>query len=93
MIIGARIWELHLPGCSSLKEKRQVVKSLKDRLHNQYNLSVAETAHQELSQRAELAACVVSTERRHADSVLTSADRLVEDDWRARIIDTTTIFY
>ncbi|CAN5570354.1 DUF503 domain-containing protein [soil metagenome] len=93
MIIGARVWELHLPGCSSLKEKRQVVKSLKDRLHGQFNLSVAETAHQELLQRAEISACVVSNERRHADSVLSSADRLVEGEWRARIIDTTTIFY
>ncbi len=93
MVIGARIWELHLAGCSSLKEKRQVIRSLKDRLHNQFNLSVAETAHQDLLQRAEISACVVSNERRHADSVLGSADRLVEGEWRARIIDTTTIFY
>jgi translation initiation factor IF-2 len=40
------------PGCFSLKEKRSVVKSLKDRLHNEFNVSVAETAHQDVHQRA-----------------------------------------
>ena len=44
MVIGVRSWELHLPGAHSLKEKRSVVKSLKQRLHNEFNLSVAETA-------------------------------------------------
>jgi uncharacterized protein YlxP (DUF503 family) len=93
VVVGLVVWELHLPGCASLKEKRQVVKSLKDRLHRQFNLSVAETGHQDVLQRAELAACVVSGERRHADSVLGAADQLVEDEARARIIDSSTIFY
>ena len=93
MTVGLGTWELHLPGCSSLKEKRQVVKSLKDRLHARFNLSVAETGHQDLLQRAELSACVVSTERRHANSVLSSADQLIETDGRARIMNYSTLFY
>jgi uncharacterized protein len=93
MVIGLTVWELHLPGCGSLKEKRSVVKSLKDRLHRQFNLSVAETDLQDVLQRAEIAACVVSTERRHADSVLTSADHLVESESEARIVRTEKVFY
>lgn len=93
MVIGLAVWELHLPACNSLKEKRSVVKSLKDRLHRQFNVSVAETDHHDVLQRAELAACVVSTERRHADSVLGSADRLVETDAEARIISSSKSFY
>ncbi|MBA4159926.1 MAG: DUF503 domain-containing protein [Gemmatimonadetes bacterium] len=93
MVIGLAVWELHLPGCASLKEKRSVVKSLKDRLHRQFNVSVAETEYQDVLQRAELAACVVSNERRHAESVLSSADRLVEAESEARIINSTTTFY
>jgi uncharacterized protein len=93
MVIGLAVWELHLPGCSSLKEKRSVVKSLKDRLHRQYNVSVAETDYQDVPHRAEISACVVSTERRHADSVLTSADRLVENEAEARIVRTDKTFY
>ncbi len=87
MVIGTIAWQLEILGCQSLKEKRSVVKSLKDRLHQRFNVSVAETAHQDLWQRAELVACVVAGERRHAESVLESADRLVASEYRARVID------
>jgi uncharacterized protein len=93
VVVGLAVWELHVPGCASLKEKRQVVKSLKDRLHTRFNVSAAETAHQELLQRAEIAVCVVSEDRRHAQSVLSSADRMVAGEGRARIIDSYTTFY
>lgn len=93
MVIGLTVWELHLPGCRSLKEKRSILESLKDRLHRQFNVSVAETDYQDLPQRAELSACVVSTERRHADSVLSSADRLVEAEAEARIVRSEKVFY
>lgn len=86
MVVGLIGWELEVFGCQSLKEKRSVIKSLKDRLHQRFNVSVAETGHLELWQRAELTACVVSSERRHAESVLASADRLVDAEPRARII-------
>jgi uncharacterized protein len=92
MIVGLIVWELHLASCQSLKDKRSVVKSLKDRLHQRFNVSVAETAHQELWQRAELTASVVSTDRRHAESVLREADRLVAGADGARIVDTSTSY-
>src|SRR2546421_12026301 len=85
-------WELHLEGCRSLKEKRHVLKSLKDRLHNRFNVSAAETAHHDLWQRAELTVCVVSNERGHAESVLREADRLVDGANGARIVDTSASF-
>lgn len=85
-------WELHLNGCQSLKDKRQILSSLKERLHRRFNVSVAETAHQELWQRAELACCVVAESRRHAEEVLSAADRLVAGEPLARIIDSATSF-
>ena len=93
MVIGVAVWHLHLPGCSTLKEKRSVVKSLKQRLHNEFNLSVAETARQDDPRNCELAACVVATDQPHANSVLSSADRLVEGEYRARIVDSSTTYY
>jgi uncharacterized protein YlxP (DUF503 family) len=54
VVIGVRSFELHLAGAHSLKEKRSVIKSLKDRLHNEFNVSVAETAHQDAWQSAEI---------------------------------------
>lgn len=92
MVIGVRSWELHVPGARSLKDKRSVIRSVKDRLHNEFNVSVAETAHHDVWQRAELTACVVSGDRRHADSVLAAADRLVESNPFCRIVDSVTTF-
>jgi len=92
VVVGLITWELHLAACQSLKEKRHVLKSLKDRLHNRFNVSAAETDHHDLWQRAELSACVVSTDREHAERVLREADRLVEGAAGARIVDTVTSF-
>lgn len=93
MVVGLAVWELHLPGCDSLKEKRSVLKSVKDRLHNQFNVSAAETAYHDTYRRAEIAACVVSNDRAHANSVLTALDRFMEREARVRIVDSYTTFY
>jgi hypothetical protein len=87
MVVGVMTWDLHLNGCESLKDKRRVLLSLKDRLHERFNVSVAETGHQDLWQRAELACAVVATDRRQAESVLGAADRFVAEHGLARIID------
>lgn len=93
MVIGVRSWELLLPGAQSLKDKRAVLTSLKDRLHNQFNVSAAETGQHDLWQRAELTVCLVSTDRRHADSVLQTVDRVVEAHPGLRILDTVSEFH
>ena len=93
MVIGVSVWELQIPGCHSLKEKRSVLKSAKDRMHNQFNVSVAETRYQDVHQRAELAACVVSGDRNHANSVLTSLDRFMEAQPGVRIVDSYMTYY
>ncbi len=87
MVVAVVTWELHLSGCQSLKDKRRIMKSLKDRLHNRFNVSVAETDYQDLWQRGELSCCVVATDNRHAESVLSAADNLVGQEPMARIID------
>jgi uncharacterized protein YlxP (DUF503 family) len=92
VIIGVMSWELHLPACQSLKDKRTIVKSLKDRIHNRFNASVAETGHHDLWQRAELTAAVVSTDRTHAEKVLREVDALVAGADGARIVDTSASY-
>jgi uncharacterized protein YlxP (DUF503 family) len=92
VVVGVMTWELHLVACQSLKDKRQILQSLKARLHNEFNVSAAETAHQDLWQRAEITVCVVSTDRTHAADVLRQADRLVETAPGARIMDTSTSY-
>ena len=93
MIIGVISWELEILGAHSLKDKRSVVKGLKARLHDRFNVSAAETAHQDLWQRAEISACVVASDRKIAESVLQQADALVSNEYGARIIDVQRTFY
>ena len=91
--MGVTTWELHLEGCHSLKDKRHILRSVKDRLRQRFNVSVAETDHNDLWQRAELTVCVVSNERVHAEDVLRQADRLVAEAPGARIVDQGTTYY
>jgi uncharacterized protein len=93
VVVGVIVWELEVLGAQSLKDKRRVVSSLKERLQSRFRVSAAETRHHDLWQRAEIAACVVSGEQRHATEVLDSADRLVTGDMRARVISAKRSYY
>ncbi len=92
MIIAIATWDLHLPACHSLKEKRSVLKPLTSALRRTLNVSVAETGQQDLWQRAEIACAVVGSDRSVVDDTLRAADRLVEEADGVRIIDTATVF-
>ena len=74
--IGVLTLELRLENSHSLKEKRHVVESLKNRLRHKFNVAVAEIDYQDLWQRSVLAAVTVSSDRVHAEKVL----RSVEDE-------------
>ena len=68
--IGVLTLELRIETSHSLKEKRHFVQSLKDRLRHKFNVAVAEIDHQDLWQRALLAAVTVSSARETAEKVL-----------------------
>jgi len=72
--IGVLTLELRLENSHSLKDKRHVVKSLKDRLRNKYNVSVAEIDYQDLWQRAAVAAVTVASDHTRAEQVLQSVE-------------------
>lgn len=93
MVVAVMSWELSLPGCASLKDKRMVVKSLKDRLHHRFKVSVAETRHHEMWGLSEVTVSLVTTDRRHADAVLAQIDRFVNNHGRAIVVNTTSTFY
>jgi uncharacterized protein len=92
MVVAIQTWDLHLPNCHSLKEKRGVLKPLTTGLRRTLNLSVAETGHQDLWQRAEIACAVVGTARPVVEEILRAADRRVEETDGVRIVDTVTQF-
>jgi uncharacterized protein YlxP (DUF503 family) len=72
--IGVLTLEIVLQNSHSLKDKRHVVKSLKDRLRNKFNVAVAEIDYQDLWQRALVAAVTVSSDRGNAEKVLQSVE-------------------
>ncbi len=86
MVIGVCRVELHLPDRHSLKEKRQVVKSLKDRIRREFNVSIAEVGDQDLWQRAVLAAACVGTDRAYVNGVLDRLLRMVEREDGVEIV-------
>ena len=70
--VGVLTLELRLQNAHSLKEKRHVVQSLKDRLRHKFNVAVAEIDYQDLWQRAAVAVVTVSSDHAHAEKVLRS---------------------
>ena len=92
MIVAITTWELHLPACHTLKEKRSVLKPLTSGLRRALNVSVAETGHQDLWQRAEIACAAVGSARNIVEETLRAADRLVEEADGVRIVETATVY-
>lgn len=70
MVVGTMTVSAFLGDAHSLKDKRQVLKSVKDRIHGKFNVSVAEVADQDLWQKATLGVAVVSNDTKHALEVL-----------------------
>ena len=69
MYVGTEHIDIYLPGVRSLKEKRKYLSSLKARLRNELNLSVAETGCQNLLQRSSLGLCGVCGDRSGLESL------------------------
>ena len=80
MIVGVARVTLNLPGAHSLKEKRGVVKSLLARLQNRFNVSAAEVEANDVWGTAVIGIVCASTSGRHADEMLASAVRFIEQN-------------
>jgi uncharacterized protein YlxP (DUF503 family) len=78
MVIGAVRVRLHLPGCSSLKEKRGLLKPLLARLRREFSVAAAETELQDVWQSAELAIVTVANEPAHVEARLQNVVSWIE---------------
>jgi len=76
--IGVLTVSVHIPTARSLKDKRHVLKSLKDRLHNTFNISIAELDGQDKWQVATLGLAMIGSDNRHVDSSLSKALSFIE---------------
>ena len=78
MIIGLLTLDLLIPHCGSLKEKRIAIKSLKDKIRNKFNVSIAEIDFQDKWQRAQIAIVQVGNEYQYIEKKLNSVFALIE---------------
>jgi uncharacterized protein YlxP (DUF503 family) len=91
MPIGLLTLEIHVSEAQSLKDKRQVLRSLKDRLRAHFNVAVAELEHQELWQRSKVGVVSISGDGKHLEeslaAVAAESERLLGRDLVSQEID------
>lgn len=89
MIVAVALFELHIEFAQSLKDKRMVVRSLRDKLRRRFNISANEVAFHDLHQRARMAVSFVADRRDSADSLLDTIQGFVESHADARMMGWT----
>jgi len=92
MVVASLTLAFLVPDSGSLKDKRHVIRSLKDRIRSRFNVSVAEVDFQDLWQRATLGIAVVAADGHAARRVLEQITRFVEQDVRLSVLDATIEF-
>lgn len=78
MVVGVCTVELWIPESQSLKDKRQVLHSVKDRLRGKFNLSIAEVDGQDLWQKAVLGMACVANDGGHVEQILEQALNVIK---------------
>ena len=86
MLVGVCRIELFIPSAQSLKEKRGIVKSLKTRIAQKFNVSIAEVEYQDKWQRAVLGVALVGTEEPVMQQTLSFIENFVSQEFRVQII-------
>jgi uncharacterized protein len=90
MFVGLLRVSFHLPGARSLKDKRQIVRSFRDRVASRLSVSVAEVEHMDLHQRATFGVAVVSNDAAVCDEVLAAASSMADNVRDAVVLDRAT---
>ncbi len=87
MFVGVGQVELFIPESGSLKSKRFILKSIKTKIRNKFNVSVAEIENNDKWQRSSIGLAVVSNERKIVESTLNQIINFIEDDFRVEVLD------
>jgi uncharacterized protein YlxP (DUF503 family) len=82
MIVGVMTAQISMPGVTSLKGKRSIVKSVIGRLKSRYNISISEVDHQDTKTSAVIAMAIVSNEGRFIDQQFDAILDFMRNDGR-----------
>ncbi len=92
MIVGALKVDIKIPGANSLKEKRHVLRSLKDNIRNKFNVAVSEVGFQDMWQRAAIGIAGVSSDRLFIEKEMARALQYIESRGDIEVIDASLDF-
>jgi uncharacterized protein YlxP (DUF503 family) len=87
MLVALERFDLRVPGCTSLKQKRHVVKGLTVAIRKRFPVSVAEVEHHDLWQRTAIAVAAVGAEQHHLRRVMHEVEKLVDSWGEVDVID------
>ena len=87
MVVGVLEFRMFLRESRSLKDKRRVVKGLKDRIAHRFPVSIAEVDALDNRQQAHFGAAIVSNDRRHVEQVLAKVVEFVRRSPAAELMD------
>ncbi len=87
MLVALCRFDLRIPGCTSLKEKRHVVKTLTASIRSKFNVAVAEVDHHDLWQRTMLGVSAVAGEGYHLRKVMHQVERHIDTFPAVEVID------
>jgi uncharacterized protein YlxP (DUF503 family) len=87
MLVALERFDLRIPACGSLKEKRHVVKTLTNGLRSKFNVAVAEVDHHDLWQRTTIAVSAVAAEGYHLKRVMHEVEKFVDRWTEVEVID------
>ena len=90
MLVVVTLFELHIEFAQSLKDKRMVVRSLKDRLRGHFDVSVREVGLQDVHQRARMAMAFIAHDHAYADATLDKMASFVESNTDAVVAGFTS---
>ena len=88
MVVGLGVITFRLHDCHSLKGKRKIIKSIIQRLRNNFNISMAEIGSNDVYQRAEIGFALVGNDRQLINSKTDKIFNLADELGLAEIIDT-----
>lgn len=92
MVVGICKIALYLPGCRSLKDKRQVLRKIKDKFFSKYKILLAEVEDMDLWQKAALGFALVGNDKRTIEGIIEKAINFLDFKDGAEIIDRMTEF-
>lgn len=93
MTIGQLQIDLFAAAFHSLKDKRRLLSSLKQRLRRRLNVAVAESDHQELWQKAQLTVVTVASDRAATEVVFQQVEQLIESQYDVEITRVAVVFH